>query len=84
MPDMTTRGWVETNGHYGYGCACMTVSTDRRDHADHPDPFRRRRCRCASAAPTGACRAPSVRFAQPLSAPQDGRGAASHFMIGIF
>jgi hypothetical protein len=30
MPDMTTRGWVETNGSYGYGCACMTVSTDRR------------------------------------------------------
>lgn len=30
MPDMTTRGWVETNGHYGYGCACMTVATDRR------------------------------------------------------
>src|SRR6218665_4039994 len=30
MPDMTTRGWVGTNGSYGYGCACMTVSTDRR------------------------------------------------------
>ena len=30
MPDMTTRGWVETNGHYGYGCACMTVAVDRR------------------------------------------------------
>ena len=28
MPDMTTRGWVRTNGHYGYGCACMTVTTD--------------------------------------------------------
>ena len=30
LPDMTTRGWVETNGHYGHGCACMTVATDRR------------------------------------------------------
>ena len=30
LPDTTTRGWVETNGHYGYGCACMTVSVDRR------------------------------------------------------
>ena len=30
MPDMSTRGWVRTNGNYGYGCACMTVSTDRR------------------------------------------------------
>ena len=31
MPDMTTRGWVETNGSYGYGCACMSVRTDRRN-----------------------------------------------------
>lgn len=29
MPDMTTAGWVEVNGHYGYGCGCMEVSTDR-------------------------------------------------------
>ena len=28
MPDMTTAGWVETNGHYGYGCACMTITAD--------------------------------------------------------
>ena len=30
MPDMTTRGWAETNGHYGHGCACMRVTTDAR------------------------------------------------------
>ena len=30
MPDMSTRGWVKTNGYYGYGCACMTVETDRK------------------------------------------------------
>ena len=29
MPDMSTRGWVKTNGYYGYGCACMTVETER-------------------------------------------------------
>lgn len=29
MGDMSARGWVRTNGYYGYGCACMTVSTDR-------------------------------------------------------
>ena len=29
MPDMTTRGWVRVNGNYGYGCACMSVTTDR-------------------------------------------------------
>lgn len=46
MPDMTTGGWVRTNGNYGYGCACMTVSTDRatmritRVHAAEPRPLR--------------------------------------------
>ena len=30
MPDMSTRGWVMTNGSHGYGCACMTVTTDRK------------------------------------------------------
>ena len=29
MPDMTTRGWSAVGGNYGYGCACMTVTTDR-------------------------------------------------------
>ncbi|HTU12298.1 MAG TPA: DUF4087 domain-containing protein [Allosphingosinicella sp.] len=29
MPDMTTRGWVGTSGSYGYGCACLNVTTDR-------------------------------------------------------
>ena len=28
MPDMSTSGWVETNGHYGYGCACVTLAYD--------------------------------------------------------
>ena len=27
LPDMSARGWVETNGSYGYGCACLTVTT---------------------------------------------------------
>jgi hypothetical protein len=29
MPNMSARGWVGTNGSYGYGCACLTVTTDR-------------------------------------------------------
>jgi hypothetical protein len=29
MPDMSTAGWVRTNGHYGYGCACADVRVDR-------------------------------------------------------
>ena len=33
MPDMSTHGWVQSNvGGHGYGCACMTVTTNRRDH----------------------------------------------------
>jgi Protein of unknown function (DUF4087) len=28
MRDMSTAGWVETNGYYGYGCACMTITAD--------------------------------------------------------
>ena len=28
MPDMTSAGWVETNGHYGHGCACMDVTVE--------------------------------------------------------
>ena len=46
MPDMSARGWVETNGHHGYGCACMTVTVDRarrriaRIHSARPVPLR--------------------------------------------
>ncbi|HEX2762951.1 MAG TPA: DUF4087 domain-containing protein [Allosphingosinicella sp.] len=28
LPDMSGAGWVETNGHYGYGCACATITAD--------------------------------------------------------
>jgi len=28
LPDMTARGWVETNGPHGHGCACMSVTVD--------------------------------------------------------
>ena len=28
IPDMSIAGWVETNCHYGYGCACMTITAD--------------------------------------------------------
>ncbi|HEX8572033.1 MAG TPA: DUF4087 domain-containing protein [Allosphingosinicella sp.] len=42
MPDMSTAGWVETNGYYGYGCACMTITHD---------PATRRVLRIADAEP---------------------------------
>ncbi len=29
LPDFTASGeWIEVNGSYGYGCACMEVQTD--------------------------------------------------------
>lgn len=28
IPDMEAYGWEETNGHYGYGCACMDVTAE--------------------------------------------------------
>ncbi|MCB2064775.1 MAG: DUF4087 domain-containing protein [Novosphingobium sp.] len=24
------KGWIRTNGYYGYRCACLTVTTDRK------------------------------------------------------
>lgn len=30
LPDMTTRGWVGTNGSYGYWYACIAAVLDRR------------------------------------------------------
>ena len=32
IPDFTTRGWVGTNGNYGYGCACLVGVFDGRRH----------------------------------------------------
>lgn len=28
-PDFSPKQWVETNVHYGYGCACLKVRVDR-------------------------------------------------------
>jgi Protein of unknown function (DUF4087) len=28
-PSFAPKQWVETNGHYGHGCACLTVEVDR-------------------------------------------------------
>ena len=28
MPDMSSGEWVESNGSYGYGCACMDMEVD--------------------------------------------------------
>jgi hypothetical protein len=28
IPDLTAGEWVEVNGSYGYGCACLEVGTD--------------------------------------------------------
>ena len=31
-PEFGPKQWVETNGHYGYGCACLTVEVDSESH----------------------------------------------------
>jgi hypothetical protein len=31
-PSFKDGQWVETNGHYGYGCACMQLRVDRQTH----------------------------------------------------
>ena len=28
-PEFSSQQWVETNGHYGYGCACLQVRVNR-------------------------------------------------------
>lgn len=30
-PDFPDDKWVKTNGNYGYGCACMKVTVDKRE-----------------------------------------------------
>jgi hypothetical protein len=30
-PDFSAARWVKTNVHYGYGCACMKVTTNRAE-----------------------------------------------------
>src|SRR5215813_5295508 len=30
-PSFSPKQWVETNGHYGYGCACLRVKVDRSE-----------------------------------------------------
>ena len=32
IPDLSTDGWVRTNGSYGHGCACITGTFDARTH----------------------------------------------------
>jgi hypothetical protein len=31
-PDFGPKQWVETNVHYGYGCACLRVQVNRQEH----------------------------------------------------
>ena len=30
-PSFSPKQWVQTNGHYGYGCACLRVRVDRSE-----------------------------------------------------
>ena len=48
-PSFGPKQWVETNGHYGYGCACLRVQVDRESH-------RVTEIESARARPLSACR----------------------------
>src|SRR5215213_1647252 len=48
-PSFGPKQWVETNGHYGYGCACMSVEVDR-------ESGRVLEIKSARARPLSACR----------------------------
>jgi len=50
MPDMSSAGWVETNGSYGHGCACITIAHD-------PATSRVTRIANAEPKPLAQCRA---------------------------
>ena len=49
-PGFTDTQWKQTNGHYGYGCACMKVVVDRSER-------RVLRIASATAKPLKVCRA---------------------------
>jgi hypothetical protein len=54
------RGWVRTNGSYGYRCGCLTVDTDRAGR-------RILRVRRAEALPMKRCTAdPALRGKRPI------------------
>ena len=48
-PSFGPKQWVETNGHYGHGCACMSVEVDR-------ESGRVLEIKSARARPLSACR----------------------------
>ena len=48
-PAFGPKQWVETNGHYGHGCACLTVEVDR-------ESGRVLEIKSARARPLSACR----------------------------
>ena len=48
-PDFGPKQWIETNVHYGYGCACLRLRVDRKTH-------RVIEIESAKARPLSACR----------------------------
>ena len=49
IPDMSEEDWEETNGYYGYGCACLTLTVDPSTRAvirlASPEPKPLKQCR---------------------------------------
>lgn len=55
MPDMSAGEWQEVNGHYGYGCACLTLTADPAtrevERVAGPEPKPLAQCRADRALP---------------------------------
>ena len=55
MPDMSAHEWQEVNGHYGYGCACLTLTADPATRevtrVARPEPKPLAQCRADGALP---------------------------------
>ena len=56
LPDLTTGGWVRTNGNYGHGCACITGTFDSRSRqvirADEAEAVPLARCKADRTLPS--------------------------------
>lgn len=78
-PQFSDAQWVRTNGHYGYGCGCMTASAD-------PDTHRLDNLTKATARPLAACRNDkSLREPEnPLAPAPSSKGATTSYQAKGF
>jgi len=78
-PQFSGAQWVRTNGHYGYGCGCMTASAD-------PDTHQLNNLTKATARPLAACRNDTTlrEPEHPLAPPPAPKGAMTSYQAKGF